>query len=528
MRLRNAIAALVGLSLLLLLWQHVCVVEEHHESRPPGLGSTSPLQECSISPSIASNMSAILLHAPQLPKRILRSLVANASGAAAVPTCPEWEGKVSAIEEALRDRNAETALVLSQSAADYLVGCRATDNMNGRHLEQLVWKTSNLGLLPGPPTPIRGRVRRVLHVVTMFYPIGGHGRLFKSFIDADPVASRSHSLFFTIPLAKVPAASRPQKKLAQIYGCDFWMSRLRCAQRLRNITATFDAVLLHIHMHDAVACAAFSAGYTGPPVGFVDHADHRFWLGVSSLDVHVALRRVGSTLATQQRGVDAQRSIVIPLPAQTPLMDRAQARAALGMRDSDVLLTMVASRFKFSAALLELIAPLMREHPDVHLHAMGPPRSWAALAAKRGVLPDRIRILDPSPNVTALHAGADIHIDSFPLMSPTSALESALGGAVVLGLCPWGRVGAPFCLDVADYVGDGRLPFSPLLECPSEQAFQAALRELLRDRGLLRQAQHDSRRFFAGTSALAAWGRNLEAKLYGKLLSIPRRDRDVF
>jgi hypothetical protein len=59
----------------------------------------------------------------------------------------------------------------------------------------------------------------------------------------------------------------------------------------------------------------------------------------------------------------------------------------------------------------------------------------------------------------------------------TSALESGISGAVVIGFCPFGRSDGILCMDPFDYKIDSK---SPLLVCPSEQTFQGAMAKLNR------------------------------------------------
>lgn len=462
--------------------------------------------------SATTSIAALGRYRHGMPERIWRS-VARKEGA-----CPDMNPYWHAIERHLRASNASAALEGTLSAASRLAQCMPTWKMRSAELEDAVWRISRF-LRPGKRETRASSsggsepFHRVLHVATEFYPTGGHARLWKHFVEGD--RGRSHSLFLTSN-RKVPPNVKPAN-LDREWMCERGRTPLDCAQRLRTVASEYDLVLLHIHPHDAVACVALAAGYDGPPVGFVDHTDHMFWVGTSILDFRLVFREA-AIAAGPIRGIDPGRDVLIHLPAAVPPdMSRAEARRALGLGETDIMLVSIAAHYKYTRTLFDLIAPILREKSNVYLFAVGP-RAWSKFLPIAGVDSTRVRIQSNTPDVNLLRAAADVHIDSFPFGSFTSAIESGLQGAAVLSLCPFKH--APlWCFAPEDYEMSGE---SALLVCPSEKSYSTVLRALIDQPNLLRRARARSQEIFSHWSLLGSWTTQLQ-EAYRMASEIPRR-----
>jgi glycosyltransferase involved in cell wall biosynthesis len=294
--------------------------------------------------------------------------------------------------------------------------------------------------LPSRCLPAPGRV---LHVVTEAHSVGGHTRLVWRWIQRD--AARVHSVVVTGGRSAVPA---PLAEAAARSGGTVWQlanevrgRALARAGHLRRLAARFDAVVLHVHPSDAVAMLAFAPGSERPPVVFVNHADHVFWLGAAVADLYAHIRPSGLRLAVGRRGVAEGRSAVVPVPVDTAsrTLSRAGAKRALGLEERDTVLLTVANAFKFDpvggVGFLDLVAPVVASRRRVVLLAVGPSDAgaWREAGDRSG---GRIRALGVRSDLSVLHQAADVYIDSYPIGSLTSFLEAGTFGTPLVRLCP--------------------------------------------------------------------------------------------
>lgn len=320
---------------------------------------------------------------------------------------------------------------------------------------------------------------RVLHVFTETYAVGGHTRLACRWIDLD--RERTHSVLITAAPHDPPpwlteAAQRSGGSVRSHRRSEHVVSR---AAALRAAAADADLVVLHIHPFDPVPLLAFADPHGRPPVVLLNHADHVFWLGLGVADVVVDIRGSGAELTRTRRGVAAERSRVLGIPVSPtpPDLDRAQARAALGLDPSRPVLCTVASAYKFEPVVMpsfqELAAGAVSTHPDALLLAVGPsmdPR-WTAACEATG---RRVMAVGPQLETATLLAAADLYLDSWPCASGTSMLDAAVAGLPLVALVP--DLEAQGLLAMAGPALDDLI-----VRAPDPQAHAAAVAELLAD-----------------------------------------------
>ena len=135
----------------------------------------------------------------------------------------------------------------------------------------------------GAPRPLPTSVKRVLHVSTQVFPIGGHSKMIRLWIESDP--TRQHSLALTQQRGTIPAELEAcvlnqggdiHCRLNRIPG-----GVLASANALRRIASSYDMIVLHTGNSDVVPSIAFAVTEKYPPVFFLNHADHLFWIGSS-------------------------------------------------------------------------------------------------------------------------------------------------------------------------------------------------------------------------------------------------------
>ena len=276
---------------------------------------------------------------------------------------------------------------------------------------------------------------RVLHVMTQAYQTGGHTRAVRCWIAQD--VGRHHQVCITRQGTKPP----PNDLAAQLETPGDLVRLdvrrgllLRRAAALRLLAANSDIVLLHTHPYDAVPLLAFGGAVTtGPPVIYVNHADHVFWLGVGAGNLVLNMRDSGERLATTRRGVDPGRSAVLSWPLMSGGRDvgREEAKRRLGLDPNRVLIVTAADGSKYRPltrpSFVDLVLPVLERHESAVLLAAGPlpEGEWLQASDRTG---GRIRALGRLADVTPLHLAADIYLDSFPFSSGTSLLEAGSFG----------------------------------------------------------------------------------------------------
>jgi glycosyltransferase involved in cell wall biosynthesis len=294
--------------------------------------------------------------------------------------------------------------------------------------------------------------QRVLHVFTEAYEIGGHTRLATRWIRLD--SNRVHCVVTTRQRGDVPAELRAAAEASggSVATVRDDRSLLATASRLAALADSFDAVVLHVHPSDVVPSIAFSSHRPRPPVLFVNHADHVFWLGTSVADVVVCLRQSGHLIARTRRGIDESRLLDMPIPLilSQRTMTRKDAKQALDIVPGHVVLLTVAAEYKFESrrptGFLDLVVPVIGEQESTTLLAVGPTDSGRWHEANK-LTAGRVRPLGVLPDPALHRDAADIYLDSTPFASITSLLESAALGTPCLAYVGGRDPGSPSVSD---------------------------------------------------------------------------------
>lgn len=328
------------------------------------------------------------------------------------------------------------------------------------------------------PRPAAGDVARVLHVLTEAYNLGGHTRLAWRWMAAD--GNRHHEIVLTshsgpVPEALVSAADGVHD-LATVAG----PSLAERAVALREIATGADVVVCHTHPHDAVAVAALAA--PRPPVVYVNHAGHVFWIGTGVADVVACTRESTARLAVTRRGIDPRRIAILPVPVDPlpPPCSTQEARRQLGLDPEAVVLLSVASAYKYEplgdVGFRDLVVPALLSLPAAVCVVVGPEPlgPWKQAAFATG---GRVIAAGRRANLALFYAAADVYLDSYPLCSTTAFLEGAAAGLPVLTYQPHGREAGPFAAD-DPALGEG------LVVAHSEAEYRERLASLVLDETL--------------------------------------------
>ncbi|MEH2526146.1 MULTISPECIES: glycosyltransferase [unclassified Bradyrhizobium] len=277
----------------------------------------------------------------------------------------------------------------------------------------------------------RGEFKRVLHVGSELSSVGGLTRMIGRWINAD--SDRMSSVVLTQHRGEIPEhltesvrrSGGELVRLNQSIG-----SRFDWVRALRRIASAYDVIILHIHCEDVIPVLAFADENGLPPVLFLNHADHLFWLGTSVADLVLNLRDAATDISISRRGVEADRNFLLPtiVDSTTRLQSRNDAKSSLGLHPDTVLLLSVARRPKYRSidgmSFADRHIKLLEKHPQAHLVVVGSgePDDWQAAKTRVG---GRITGLSEVPDPKRYFEAADVYVDSYPFVSSTSMMEAA-------------------------------------------------------------------------------------------------------
>lgn len=329
----------------------------------------------------------------------------------------------------VRGADAEAALAVS-IAAEYAwrcpFGCLASPPLEAI-LHSLAQRLAPASMPTQPPSD------RVLHVVTKALDVGGLSGILCRWIEAD--RTRSHDVVLTgqhgqpLPIRLVPVITSSGGTLNDLSGMGLF-DRVRM---LRSLAGAHRYCVVHQDPSDVVVGLALMTEPRAWSTIVVDHADHVFWLGARMADVVAHTRGAAVAVAAAYRGLPESTAAIIPIPLDRAdvEVDRAGARARLGLMPDHVLITSVGSEYKYGNAtsthFLDALEPLLTRYAGLSVMAVGPRLSgrWQAAAAR---FPGRVQAVGPRADIRPFLAAADIYVDSYPLPSFTSAMHAAQMG----------------------------------------------------------------------------------------------------
>jgi glycosyltransferase involved in cell wall biosynthesis len=289
-----------------------------------------------------------------------------------------------------------------------------------------------------PQTP----PKKILHVLTEVHGLGGHTRLTWRWIEAD--AGRSHSVVLTSqgsPEVPEPLIRSAEATGGKVHYLDRGPGGLVFrARALRKLAADFDHVALHIHPYDVVPLIAFARREHRPPISFLNHNDHVFWLGTTVADQVAEMRDSGRRLSESRRGISASRISMLPIPLEVKpeLLERSEAKKQLGISEDTILLLTVASAYKYNAPegqhFTDVLLPILRNHPRAQLLVIGPADAGVWASASRQAA-GQLKVLGRRGDTALFYQAADIYLDSFPFSSLTAVLEAGCHAAPIVSYC---------------------------------------------------------------------------------------------
>lgn len=282
-------------------------------------------------------------------------------------------------------------------------------------------------------TAQRTAKKRVVHVATETYNVGGHTRLLLNLVVNDK--NSVHSLVLTqqasadVPAWLINEIKKSGGNIISLVSLSL-VDRVKALQT--QLSHQADKIFYHIHPDDSVAIAALAA-YPRPQVMAINHADHVFWLGSSLVDIVVCYRTW--SLGFSERYRHARKVVLLPTPinpASTVIDFKRKARKILSIKEEQVLIITVASLLKFKPSgdyhYYNTIRKILDKNPNVLIKIVGVSKN-DNLQKIGFAHHDRLELLGVMPNPQLYYEAADIYLDSMPFSSFTSLFEAMYFGS---------------------------------------------------------------------------------------------------
>lgn len=429
---------------------------------------------------------------------------------------------------ALADRGRFNAAAITACAAAYAAQYRHPGLFASRELEQVLLDIGRRTMparrghsaAAGP-----GAARRVLHVSTNVAAVGGIPGLIRRWIRQD--SGRAHSLALTtqapdaVPQALADAVAATGGRTHILNGRRGGL--IARARRLGDVALTADLIVLHSWEQDVVPTLAFARAGEFPPIVYVNHGDHWFWLGSAILDVLANLRESGMRLSLERRHVTPAQNMLLPtiMEPVTREMSREEAKRRIGVPAGCTLLLSIARPPKFrtvdGVTFADAHVPALTRHPDAELLVVGAGarEEWSAAISRTG---GRIRSLDPTTDTAVYYQAADIYVDSYPFGSNTSLLQAASYGVPVVTRHSYSQRCAILGSDMPGL--DRRL-----IRVSGVDEYTQVLSSLIRDENARKVLGEATRGQVESMHWGADWQCSLEA-VYARALTRPRRTAD--
>jgi len=362
----------------------------------------------------------------------------------------KWNGILSLAERVLKaslsrmnaaneQGDFERALHWAQTAASFIVFGGTFGRLASVELEQTTVAIAKY-LPPVPAKRSGSGPQRILHVITQAYELFGHTKLCRKWIELDPSGTQ-HDV---VLLDQYDAAPSNLQKSVEARGgkltrLDRTLPVLTRARQLRELAyAEADLVVLHIHPNDVLPNVAFGIP-GGPPVVYVNHADHEFWVGGAVSDLVLDIRESGQEWTQINRNIPRTKILPIPLEEDSLLLAGPEKVAALrldvrknfNIGPDEFLFLTIGSARKYEPmcglSFLEAAEEILKRCPQAKLLAVGPRPvgEWQAVSQRTG---GRLLAVGNQSDLGRFHAAADLYLEGMPAGSLTALLEVCLGG----------------------------------------------------------------------------------------------------
>ncbi len=287
---------------------------------------------------------------------------------------------------------------------------------------------------PLPLTSHENKKRKVLHVGTEFYSVGGHTKVVLDWISNDTNSDaeilvtnqkKELSLGVSAPIHYVPAK----------------LPSLEKAKYIRELLSTnfYDIIVIHQHHHDVVPTLAFwDIQKYNTKVLFYNHANFKFSIGNIIASQRVNLSKGDVKISSKYRFPINDVFLPFVLGENLPVVnnndsDVLELKNTLKIGDEKVFLT-IASAYKYkpneSQNFFKEWNSFLQKHKNIVLVVIGVTVEDVQLFTSSQEIPENIKLCGVVKNPVSYYKLADYVIESYPIVSGLSVFEPMYYGAL--------------------------------------------------------------------------------------------------
>ena len=335
-----------------------------------------------------------------------------------------------------------------------------------------------------------GRARRNVIIATAVGKVGGHTRVISDLVrrnklDAQTLLLTDHSGAIPDELAR--HADNGKLRIIHLRNDNSLIDR---ALIVREISRSFDRVLLSTHPHDVIPVLAFATKSTAPVI-VENHAHYFFWLGTSVADVVFSHWPYMNEVTRRRRLVN--KTFVWPMVIIDEKfqsfkgIEREEAKKRIGLSPDCLCILSMGTSEKFlpnrQYNFFSTAKKIIRKYPNVWIIIIGAYPDEVLAKKYLGQNPERIKLLGIIERPVIYYKAADIFMESFPLSSG-GAVQEAIYYGDACPLYAYGRNRG--ILNSRQVYNEGVLD-RIIPEASTEEEYLEYLDELIRNPGLRRK-----------------------------------------
>lgn len=281
-----------------------------------------------------------------------------------------------------------------------------------------------------------------LHVLTEGYNKGGHTRVVERWIENAP-AEQKHSVVLTRPNSSKlqDLENAVQKKCGQYISFNNTLSLEEKSLKLRELGMHYQYIILHTHMEDPIATAAFGTDKFKRPVMFYNHASHLFWIGKSVTDLLLDLKK--DDIVTKYRNIKNRFYLGIPTKnLQFSVIDKKDFRNQLGFPCDKKIIISAGTNDKYKPICNDNIVDIFMEliNEDTYIYVIGANKNssmWKKAFKNSNGHIKALGYINFDKDYLKYIGSADLYLDSYPMNGWTATMDAITMNVPVLSLEPY-------------------------------------------------------------------------------------------
>lgn len=271
--------------------------------------------------------------------------------------------------------------------------------------------------------------KKVLHLATELYEIGGHTRLLEQYINVfekfqnDVILTRQSK-------ANTPNRILNNKSINCIMYLDAPGNEIERAQQLSRIWENYQFVILHIHPDDITPIIAFGIR-EHKNILFINHADHVFWLGKRISKLCINIRPVGLEISQELRGIE--NNLLIPIILNDKVLN-GELNIEIPINEKLIFGTMTTLHKIIPNGeknFIRDVYEILDLYKDSEFYLIGIEESELGLLGFQKNNNPRLHFFGRLENPNQILQKINIYLEGYPYNSLTSLYE-----AILNGVCP--------------------------------------------------------------------------------------------